>query len=319
MREESPRTRSEYEALLERLLGRRIEAVTYYEIPYPGGLAAWGEVSQEFDSLDFGLSWRFEDGTEFSFTWGHEFSPYGVSIGSGSMRQFLYGSAHGRWDVSTRWARWLSAPITEVGSVWLPSDAAEGVCSLPTRSPSQRRGCAHGDHLGLRVSRRSRAVEHDGPHHRVLSRARRARVGCYVPPAMIRVEEFETERGTFVAWRHGPGLVASVATGHMEVEVARALIRIGEAERRRHPERFVHFLDWREVTGYSSEGRKLCTEWALRQKPPYPELHIVTSHRLVNMGVSAAGLALAVAGRKLESYQSHTQFTAALARHGARS
>ena len=128
------------------------------------------------------------------------------------------------------------------------------------------------------------------------------------------IEHVETPRGSLRVVRHRVGLLASVAAGYLEVEVAHALIRIGDAEIARSTGAFVHFLDWRGVTGYASAGRRLCTEWAMKQRPPYPELHIVTRHRLVNMGVAAAGMALAVAGRGLQGYSSHETYKAALER-----
>ncbi len=125
-----PGTRREYEAMLDGLLGRRIEAVTYAELAYEGGAAMWDQTSPHFDSLDFGLTWSLDDGSQFTFTWGWEFVNYGVSIRHGSPEPLDAESAR-NWSVSDRWAPWRSRVICEVESVWIPSELGERATSYP--------------------------------------------------------------------------------------------------------------------------------------------------------------------------------------------
>ncbi len=123
----------------------------------------------------------------------------------------------------------------------------------------------------------------------------------------------ETDRASIRILRQGPALLSSVSTGFMPLEIAELLIRIGDEEADRAGRGLVHFLDWRAVTGYDGEGRKRCTAWALRRHPS-PELHILSSHRLVRMGLSAASMMLAVAGKRiLRAYERADDFDAALA------
>ncbi|MEM9068344.1 MAG: hypothetical protein AAGE52_07545 [Myxococcota bacterium] len=128
------------------------------------------------------------------------------------------------------------------------------------------------------------------------------------------VAECETDRGSLRVFRVAQGLLRSTATGHMALDFAHALVRVGEAEWRAAGG-LVHFLDWSAVTGYEAGGRKLCTDWALKRSP---ELHVLTSHRIVHMGVSTAALALAVTGRKLYSYVERIRFEDALATRSVR-
>ncbi|MFK7992011.1 MAG: hypothetical protein AB8I08_38695 [Sandaracinaceae bacterium] len=126
------------------------------------------------------------------------------------------------------------------------------------------------------------------------------------------VEQLETERGRIVVRRARPGVLVSEAGGYMDAPFADMLIQVGTHENDLVPG-FVHFMDWREVTGYTSEGRRRCTNWALRQQAPYPRLGILTSSKIVHMGVSAAAMALAVVHRELESFTDPAAFRAAVA------
>ncbi len=127
--------------------------------------------------------------------------------------------------------------------------------------------------------------------------------------------EVETERGRMTVARVAAGILHSSASGVLEPPVADALIPILEAEiAAGHPD-FEHFMDWRHVTGYASEVRVRLTAWAMSASAPYPRLHILVANRMVHMGVSAAALALALAGRHLASYTSAAAFDAELARH----
>lgn len=129
---------------------------------------------------------------------------------------------------------------------------------------------------------------------------------------METVEQLQTDRGSIVVRRARRGVLVSEASGYMDAPFAEILIEVGTRENALVPG-FAHFMDWREVTGYTSEGRRRCTNWALQQRAPYPRLGILTSSKLVHMGVSAAAVALAVVHRELESFTDPAAFRAAVA------
>ena len=128
----------------------------------------------------------------------------------------------------------------------------------------------------------------------------------------VVISEEATGRGRLVVRRVRPGVLHSVASGHMCRSLVEVLVHAAETEMRASPDGIEHFLDWSEVGSYDSEARVLATKWALAQKPPHPRLHIVTTGRLVNMGVAAASLTLQLAGRPLHAYTSSNTFASRL-------
>ncbi|MFK7992012.1 MAG: hypothetical protein AB8I08_38700 [Sandaracinaceae bacterium] len=128
---------------------------------------------------------------------------------------------------------------------------------------------------------------------------------------MTLVGQLQTDRGEIRIERRRPGLLVSRTSGHMDVRFADLLIRVSEEEIVLHGV-FTHFMDWRDVVGYDSEVRRRCTAWAIAQGAPHPRIAILTSNRLVHMGVSAAALALALTGRSLESHTDPARFQAEL-------
>ena len=128
-----------------------------------------------------------------------------------------------------------------------------------------------------------------------------------------QIAEYRDERGEIVVHQHVPGVLSSRASGFLTMGIAKLLIDVADRQSAMTRRGVVHFMDWRDVTGYDSEGRTLCTNWAVRTKPS-PELHILSSARLVRMGVTAAAMLLTVAGRDmaLRSYEALAVFERAL-------
>lgn len=121
-----PTTRAAFEQRLNRLVGRRVRAVYYFELPYPEG-PQWARESATFDSLDFGLELDLDDGCKVSITWGHEFTNYNVSILDGPL-EWAEGAPVPAWDARDRWRSLglLDAPITSAHATWMPRMRPEG-------------------------------------------------------------------------------------------------------------------------------------------------------------------------------------------------
>jgi hypothetical protein len=124
----TPRARADFERVLQQLVGRCIEAVSYVEIAYErDGRPMWNRDSESFDSLDFGVQMTLDDDSTFSVTWGAEFTPHNVSILRGPL-EFSEGSSTRRWDVGPRWRerRLLDSPVISARATWLPADPPNG-------------------------------------------------------------------------------------------------------------------------------------------------------------------------------------------------
>ncbi|BFM49016.1 hypothetical protein [Marinomonas sp. THO17] len=72
-------TKTEYENLVELLVGEEIHKVEYFEINYDGYETDFSG-SGSFDSLDYGANLHMASGQVFGFIWGDEFFQYGVSV-----------------------------------------------------------------------------------------------------------------------------------------------------------------------------------------------------------------------------------------------
>lgn len=72
-------TESDYETLVQSLVGERILKIEYFEINYDGYETDFSG-SECFDSLDYGTNLHMVSGQVFGFIWGDEFFQYGVSI-----------------------------------------------------------------------------------------------------------------------------------------------------------------------------------------------------------------------------------------------
>lgn len=120
MLDRGPGTRTDYEAMLQQLVGRSIRALSYFEIPYEVVEPMWNRDSESFDSLDFGLEMLLDDDTIFSVTWGTEFTQYNVSIRREPL-QFADAHSARRWEVSERWRarHLLDSKIVSARASWL--------------------------------------------------------------------------------------------------------------------------------------------------------------------------------------------------------
>lgn len=126
MLDRGPQTRAEFERVLQQLVGRTIQAVAYFEIPYEDGQPMWNRESDSFDSLDFGLQMNLDDGSTFSVTWGTEFTQYNVSIRQSPLG-FVEGESARQWDVQQRWRerRLLDTPVVSARAIWIAADARD--------------------------------------------------------------------------------------------------------------------------------------------------------------------------------------------------
>jgi hypothetical protein len=61
------------------LIGQRLSSVAYFEIAYDGAARQW-DCDPDFDSLDFGVELRFDNGDACWITWGNAFYTYALKI-----------------------------------------------------------------------------------------------------------------------------------------------------------------------------------------------------------------------------------------------
>lgn len=127
MVDRGPQTRAEFERTLQKLVGRTIQRVSYFEILYEDGKPRWKQESDSFDSLDFGLQMNLDDSSTFSVTWGAEFTQYNLSIHQAPLG-FVDGESARQWDAQQRWRErgLLGTPIVGARAIWRPADSPDG-------------------------------------------------------------------------------------------------------------------------------------------------------------------------------------------------
>lgn len=107
-------TLAEYEAQVARLIGLRLPAVRYYELP---GEPGWN-AHLNFDSLDYGLDLQGEDGRCFGLIWGQTFAQYDVAVLSHALLQELSSATFTDVSLESRWADVTGQVITTVMVSW---------------------------------------------------------------------------------------------------------------------------------------------------------------------------------------------------------
>jgi hypothetical protein len=115
-------TREEFGKRAANLIGRILQRVTYWEIPYEHGKPNWRDDEPQIDVLDFGLDLHFEDGGQVGLTWGDEFFQYGLSILDGGSA----GNVASRcWVVAEHWCYFGGLPISPaaLSGSWVESDS----------------------------------------------------------------------------------------------------------------------------------------------------------------------------------------------------
>jgi hypothetical protein len=131
-----------------------------------------------------------------------------------------------------------------------------------------------------------------------------------VPPAR-EASTFETPRGRLTVASPAPGVLQTIATGHVDVAMADRIIAAGERVLAESKPLF-GFHDWEGLTGYETECRKRLTEWGMRIRADVGAVHVLVRSRLVAMGVSVASLALQ---GMIVPYTERPPFEIALAAH----
>lgn len=107
-----------FEEAATALIGQQIMSVRYYQLKSDIELPRWNFASSQFHVLDFGVEFELSSGKLFSLTWGSEFYPYGLSIGSDSLKKQIIDPAI--WDVShdASWSLITNSQVESVNVYW---------------------------------------------------------------------------------------------------------------------------------------------------------------------------------------------------------
>jgi hypothetical protein len=112
------RSRIEYEAEAKRLVGKRLCAVSYFEINYESGKPFYETEGFPGHLLDFGCDLRAEDGSVWGVIWDGEYFQHGVGVLSESLRAHVLAAKS--WDVSddAHWKSHIGKLIVSVNVYW---------------------------------------------------------------------------------------------------------------------------------------------------------------------------------------------------------
>lgn len=128
------------------------------------------------------------------------------------------------------------------------------------------------------------------------------------------VDSVRKSTGSIEVYRVAPGLLRSIVKGHIDKDILRVMIRTRDDEALRSGNGFHYFHGCAAVTSYEPEVRQKATAYMMSLTPPYTEIHVLTTNKLVSMGVSAAMLALRLAGRPFYSHVTPSSFELAFQR-----
>lgn len=109
-------TRIELEARLQRLVGRTLTGVCYFEIDYGTPNPTWSD-DWGVDSLDFGLQLILDDGSRCNLSWGGEFAQYGISL-EAPVAESARRIRSAEVSESSRWHTLLGRRIGAVRVYW---------------------------------------------------------------------------------------------------------------------------------------------------------------------------------------------------------
>lgn len=118
-----------------------------------------------------------------------------------------------------------------------------------------------------------------------------------------------TGRGEVSTWILAPGLFATRATGHIELELSSKIVAAGNDVIREHG-KLLAFHDWQGLLTYESDARKQLTDWGVAIRGKVERVHLLTGSKLVRMGVAVASIAL---GGMLTAYDDRRAFEKLLA------
>jgi hypothetical protein len=115
--------------------------------------------------------------------------------------------------------------------------------------------------------------------------------------------------GNIEVQRIAPGVVVTRMRGHATADHLPPIVSAvgSELDAGRRPD---VFHDWELMTGYDSAVRVAITDWYRGVRDRVGKVHVLTSSRLVAMGVSVVSLAV---GARVETYASRPSFERALA------
>jgi hypothetical protein len=115
---------------------------------------------------------------------------------------------------------------------------------------------------------------------------------------------WKTDRGEVSTWILAPGLYATRAAGHIEVELSSKIVAGGNEVIREHG-KLLAFHDWQGIQTYETDARKQLTDWAIGIRGKVERVHLLTGSKLVRMGVAVASIAL---GDMVTAYEDRTVF-----------
>jgi hypothetical protein len=106
-----------------------------------------------------------------------------------------------------------------------------------------------------------------------------------------RAARVELPQGGFTHRTVAPRVAEYKVWGHFDVELADRLLAVIERDVARET-RCVAFHDWSEMEDYETRARLRLTSWVIKNRQRYDAIHILSSSRLVGMGVTVANLSL---------------------------
>ncbi|MGL5873533.1 MAG: hypothetical protein ACRC2R_14400 [Xenococcaceae cyanobacterium] len=109
-------TIQEFNELAKKLIGHKINRITYFEIDYQTGKPCWEY--EQYDFLDYGFDLETEAEKTFGFIWDWEFYQYNISVKEYSLKKEI--TTYKFWDVtsSSRWSSYLGIEIVDVLVYW---------------------------------------------------------------------------------------------------------------------------------------------------------------------------------------------------------
>ena len=128
---------------------------------------------------------------------------------------------------------------------------------------------------------------------------------------LVRVTE---PRGKIEVYLPRGNVCLSVIEGHLSAPMAQRWIDVLD----RHVQAgivFDTFHDWERMSGYESGARQALTSWVLGSIRSFRCVHFLVSNPLAKMGVSAATVAVALVGLRMESHPSRSSFEQVLSRY----
>ena len=114
-----------------------------------------------------------------------------------------------------------------------------------------------------------------------------------------RILDLREERGSLEMFTPLPRVLVTRATGHMCEAFADGWITA--TQRLMEGDQTVSvFNEWGQMGSYESAARRKLTDWMLSHRTRFSDTNFTTNSRIVAMGVSVAGAAVALVSIKVE-------------------